>query len=308
MQLDPHFADISMGKIQIPCKSIRPNEQFAMQNATVKNYCEVYQKNMGTFWKHYCASIPFIFEEQCRVGVALLRMAQLLPDNQYLKFYETSSEDGTDARTLAEVANGRIITLTDGLHLANKNNFESLCHHSFSYFYLGHFCEVTPQSIHLSPQFSLFKEGFDVVYENATFQFYDKNRIEQIAHVRQLMKDEGILICLEKLAQHNSVEYEYRERMKDEEYKTLYFSSEELEWKRLNILSTMKYQVDYETLVASLKKHFNFVYLLWNSTNFYEIAASNSLSNIQNFLSFLPNPFLPKEFCFEGDLSKPRKI
>ncbi|MFK5970602.1 MAG: hypothetical protein QM487_10850 [Candidatus Marithrix sp.] len=308
MPLSEYFAGISSGEIQSPRREIFPNKMFISQGDDLVKYSNVYKRNMAAFWKHYCASIPFLFEEQCRVGLALLRMAQSLSEKKYLTFYETDSQDGTDARTLAELANGKIITLTNGLHDVTKKNFEKLCKHTFSHFYLGYFCDVTPELINSSPELYQFKDGCDIVYENATFQFYDKNRVEQIAHIRKIMKNDGIFICLEKLSQRDIQEYENRERVKDEKYKSFYFSEEEVKWKQSKILIDMKFQVDYETLISALKGHFKFVYLLWNSTNFYEIAASNSRDNIQKFLSLLVSPHLPVEFNFEGDLSQPRKL
>ncbi|MFM5946468.1 MAG: hypothetical protein ACKO9G_24440, partial [Dolichospermum sp.] len=104
---------------------------------------------------------------------------------------------------------------------------------------------------------NVFTDGFDVVYENATFQFYDKDRFEQIAHLKEVMKDDGILICLEKLHQIDTVEYEKREQVKDEKYKSLYFSANEIMWKRTVVLAGMQeLQVDYETLISALKQHF----------------------------------------------------
>jgi SAM-dependent methyltransferase len=309
MELSKHFADISSGAIQVPRTDILPDQEFLSQGDDLKEYCNVYKRNMAPFYKHYCASIPFVFEEQCRIGMALLRMARCLPDEQVITFYETDSQDGTSARTLAELASGKVITLTNGLHTVNKKNFEELCRHPFSYFYLGYFCDITPQLIRTLPNSNVFADGFDVIYENVTFQFYDKDRLEQIAHLKKVMKDDGILICLEKLHQIDASEYEKREQVKDERYKSLYFSTTELIWKRSKILSDMKeFQVDYETLISSLKQHFSYVYLLWNSSNFYEMAASNNLQKINDFLSFLPLPFIPKEFNFEGDLIAPRRV
>lgn len=306
MEKTEHFAQISSGLIQVPHTDILPDQKFLSQGDDVERYCNIYKRNMTPFYKHYCASIPFVFEEQCRVGVALLRMANCLSDGQHLTFYETESQYGTNVRTLAELASGKVLALTNGLH---KEKFEELFRDPFSYCCLGYFCDVTPQFIQSSPDLNVFTDGFDVVYENATFQFYDKDRFEQIAHLKEVMKDDGILICLEKLHQIDTVEYEKREQVKDEKYKSLYFSASEIMWKRTVVLAGMQeLQVDYETLISALKQHFSYIYLLWNSTNFYEIAASNSLQKINDFLSLLPLPFIPKEFSFEGDLNVPKRV
>jgi hypothetical protein len=144
MEKTEHFAKISSGLIQVPHTDILPDQKFLSQGDDVERYCNIYKRNMTPFYKHYCASIPFVFEEQCRVGVALLRMANCLSDGQHLTFYETESQYGTNVRTLAELASGKVLALTNGLH---KEKFEELFRDPFSYCCLGYFCDVTPQFI-----------------------------------------------------------------------------------------------------------------------------------------------------------------
>ena len=254
---------------------------------------------MGDFWKHYCASIPFIAEQQCRVGFAILEISRLSEKNKILTFYEMGSQDGTHARTLAGEANGSIKTVTDALHTVNKVNFRKKCPHKHSFQYMGHFFEIIPELLLSYPLNRYFSTGFDFIYENATFQFYDKDRAQQIAHVKQILKRDGIFICLEKLANSNAIEYKNREAIKDNKFKSKYFTVEEINWKKNNILTSMNYEVNYKTLISAFKVHFKFAYLIWNSANFYEIIASDSKSSIEKLLEKLPEPYIPEEFNCE---------
>lgn len=63
-------------------------------------------------------------------------------------------------------------------------------------------------------------------------------------------------------------------------------------------------QVNFETLVNAINKQFKFVYLVWNSTNFYEFIASNNQSTIEDFVSLLKEPYIPLGFCFENPVTR----
>lgn len=299
LELTQEFEDISSGRIQAPIKEIEIAKEFVYGNTKLQRYCDEYRKNMGDFWKHYCASIPFIAEQQCRVGFAILEISRLSEKNKILTFYEMGSQDGTHARTLAGEANGSIKTVTDALHTVNKVNFRKKCPHKHSFQYMGHFFEIIPELLLSYPLNRYFSTGFDFIYENATFQFYDKDRAQQIAHVKQILKRDGIFICLEKLANSNAIEYKNREAIKDNKFKSKYFTVEEINWKKNNILTSMNYEVNYKTLISALKVHFKFAYLIWNSANFYEIIASDSKSSIEKLLEKLPEPYIPEEFNCE---------
>ncbi len=176
-----------------------------------------------------------------------------------------------------------------------------LARHNYSKFHLGSFEDISLDYFTSQSDLRVFQNGFDFIYERAAFQFYGIDRVSQIGCVANLLKEGGLMIFLEKLSHENSEEYEKRELIKDRQYKSLYFSDEEIEWKRANMLKAMenKGQVDFETLLDAIAKYFKFAYLVWNSTNFYEIVASNNEVVIEKFISLLKKPYIPEHFCFE---------
>ena len=169
-----HFEDIAKGLTQVPIREIAISGEFLQHSEELREYGKLLCRNLGTFYKHLCASIPFLPEEHCRLGVALYRLAKHKKQNQnsYFSLYETSSADAANARTLAEYSGGLVRTLSDTPNPANVANFRSLCLHSFSDIHLGPFVDITPSYLSQLSDRPYFSEGFDVIYENTTFQMY----------------------------------------------------------------------------------------------------------------------------------------
>ena len=305
----PHFENIAAGRAQAPHQDVVAAPDFlSRQSSEYQQYHQIFQRNIGQFYKHLCASIPFFVEEQCRVGLALHQLAQQQAKNKPAPFtyYETSSADGTNARTLAEYAQGLVRTLTDSPNLANRDNFHRLCQHDYSDIYLGSFADITPEYLASRTDRPYFKPGFDAIYENTTFQMYGSQRKEQIAHVKRVLKADGILILCEKMMHPSRQEYQRREDIKNNLFKAHYFTPDEITQKRSQILEEMEQcQVVLEELTAALKYHFNHAYMIWNSTNFYDIVASDNHANLHAFLSFLGEGYMPEPFLCEENPVKP---
>ncbi|MCC3770519.1 hypothetical protein [Streptomyces sp. UNOC14_S4] len=302
-----HLHRIAGGVDQLPIARVAADEEFLSGSDDLTRYHEIFQRNMGTFYEHFAASIPFILEEQCRIGVGMHRLAQQLTQGEeaYLAFRETSVGDGTNGRTMAEFSEGLIRTLSCSSSIHNKTSFDRLCSHDCSRFHQGSFVEVTPEYIASRPDLHCFRDGFDVIYENVTFQFYGPERADLIGYVSRQLKPEGVMIFMEKLRQPDPQEYLARERIKDELFKSRYFRAGEISAKRVNMLVDMERgQVDFALLVDAIEQHFEHAYLIWNSTNFYEFAASNSAAGMARFLSVLDPVHVPAEFRFERDLPR----
>ena len=304
-----HFETIAAGFKQFPINAILGSPDFLSQDADLKSYHDLLQQNIGTFTKHFCASVPYALEERCRMGLAIFKFAQYLRENSndYFTYYETSSTDGTDARTMAEYSGGLIRTLTDSPNRANKRNFKQLSRHNYSQFHLGPFVDITPEFITSQPELHFFHNKFDLIHENATFQFYGSEREKQIAYLCRVLKKDGLMLFLEKLNQSDLMDYKQREYIKDKYYKSKYFSDAEIKWKYSNMLEEMeKGQVTLDELIEAIKVHFKYIYLTWNSTNFYKLAASNHESSIEKFVSFLVPQYVPQPFGFEEVI--PRRL
>lgn len=80
-----------------------------------------HRKLQGQFDKHFYSSIPFILEEECRVGSALKDYLEKRNGTQYL--YVLGAAEGTMARTIGNLSNGKIKTLSCSPTKANQDNF-----------------------------------------------------------------------------------------------------------------------------------------------------------------------------------------
>jgi SAM-dependent methyltransferase len=159
---------------------------------------------------------------------------------------------------------------------------------------------VTPALLQ-TPEFYQFGEGFDFIYEMAAFQFYSCDRARQISHIKQFLKPGGLVFFLEKLNHPNPDEYLRREQIKDEDFKTRYFSEKDICWKRQKMLEQMQNgQVTFEELVSALSARFKIVHLIWSSSNFCEFVASDDPEQVAQFLDLIGRVVQPPKFCFEA--------
>ena len=301
------FEDIAAGNNQVPTAAVTPSPEFLAQNEEYPRYYEIHKRNLGVFNRHGVASVPFLLEECMRTGLALSKFAaaRKSESGERLTFYGTSSADGTYARTLAEYSKGRIVTLTDSPNPANQAEFHRLLNHPYSFFHLGPFVDITPDYLAKRAD-PMFREGFDVIWENTTFQMYGNNRYEQIAYVKRLLKEGGLMMFCEKMNHPNSQEYERMEKVKDDLFKAKYFTGTDITQKKTDILSEMtRGQVTLEEFSDAVRSHFKHAYVIWNSTNFYEIVASDDKAAIDMFLSLLPEPYVPDQFSFGHPIVRP---
>ncbi len=132
-----------------------------------------------------------------------------------------------------------------------------------------------------------------------TFQMYSPNRQQQIAFVRRNPKAKGLMIFLEKFRSQDDEEYRRRELQKDHGFKILYFSEAEINRKKTNVLDAMNLnEVTLDEMRSVLREVFSYAYTIWNSGNFYSIAASNSLRNLDLFVSCLGPAAIPSESTY----------
>jgi hypothetical protein len=304
-----YFNDLATGKTQVPRQSVRTRIRDQISDPEVLRYHDLMVDRAGPLFTHFLASVPCILEEMSRLGVALDRFVQSLSDveRRVFSFYEVDAFDGTNGRALAMYSQGKIKTLTSSPNLANQQHFNRFADHEKSQFHPQSFLRVDRNVLSGESSFPEFRQGFDFIYETAAFQFYGQDRDQQIGHVSQLLKPDGLIFFLEKLNHPDPQVYELRERAKDDLHKLHYFTPEEVAWKRNQMLTQMHNgQVELGVLLKAIRSHFAHVYLLWSSTNFYEFVASNDADRIERFISTLGHPVVPAEFCFEAGL--PRKL
>ncbi|MTH95941.1 hypothetical protein [Roseibium sp. RKSG952] len=304
-----HFEAVSSGQKQVPLKKVLADQRFLDQSDTLNKYHNLFQKNLGAMYKHYIASVPYMLEEQCRMGVALAQFNEKFSHGPALfgTFYESCSADGPNARTLAEFTRGKIRTLTDSPNPSNATNFHSLCSHNYSKFNLGLFADITPAYIASRPELSEFQNGFDFIHENTTFQFFSKKRKEYVGYMCPLLKEDGLFFFTEKLMQADHRHYMDREHAKDKYFKSRYFTDQMIAAKKEDFLRTMEAcQVTLEELVEGISYHFETIYMVWNSGNFYELAASNNKDRLEAYVGSLVAPFVPD--CLRFDEPMVRRL
>lgn len=293
-----YFAKIASGEEQKPNKKVSPDHHFIGTDSRRRTYADLLHKNIGTFNNHAFASIPFFIEETIRLGLSLADYANLrgATKSNPLTFWSTSSADATHARTLAEYTDGTIVTVSDTPNEENRVEFQRLCIHPYSNLFVAPYFEITETLIHQQlPNFP-YKKGFDIIWEDTTFQMYSDNRDGQIEHVKQQLAPDGLLILFEKIVSNNSADYLLNEYNKDFYFKSRYFSQDDILKKEGGILKEMfNGQVTIESLATALKKHFKYIYKIWACGNFVHIVASNDKTNITDFLQQLSKPYVPRE-------------
>lgn len=279
------------------------NNTLFQQDASVNLFYKVHENLRGQFDKHFFASIPYMLEEECRMGTALLSygISKSIERDTYTKVYTLGTAEATMARTIAKLANGKIKTFSCSPTKENEQSFYSHGIPEHAKFFVGPFYKVDYSLFESNPKYYDFKDGFDVIVEDTTFQMYGKNRYEQIACVIDKLKDDGVFIFVEKFKNGSLDDYMRRESQKDKLFKSKYFSSDQIESKKLSVLSIMNnFEAHLTDFYGTLSKFFKNAVMTWNSGNFYIIMASNSQKSLKDLVSKLIPPCIPSAFCYES--------
>jgi tRNA (cmo5U34)-methyltransferase len=265
-------------------------------------FADTHARLSGIFDNHYYASIPYRLEEQCRLGAAVLTYALRIwaQTATPAAIYTLGTGTGCLARTLALLGDGRIKTLCCSSTAANRAAFLAKRGSEHAHFFLGPFFALDDKRYSADPDLSPFRNGFDLLFEDTTFQMYDRDRVKQLEFIVPRIRQGGILVQVQKLAHHDHAVYDERERQKDDLFKTRYFSQEHISEKKTEILNTMTdCQVDLPSTISALGTFFRYSVVTWNSGNFYMIVSSNSRASMVDFISLMVKPAIPPAFCYE---------
>lgn len=251
-----------------------------------------HRKLQGQFDKHFYSSIPFILEEECRVGSALKDYLEKREGTQYL--YVLGAAEGTMARTIGNLSNGKIKTLSCSPTKANQDNFFRYGKPLHSKFILSPYNKINNSNIReLLPNFN----GFDVIIEDTTFQMYSPDRAKQVKFTKEKLKNDGIIGFIEKFSNKDITEFLKREHIKDSLFKNRFFSQKAIRLKKENVLTDMNNcLVTIDTFKNILANFFKYAVINWNSGNFYTVYASNSKNNLLSFLSNMTPALTPSKF------------
>lgn len=300
--LAAYFEGLASGRTQAPHEPVLAQREFLALDSEYEAFHRVWQRNAGPFYKHYCASIPFMLEQLVRLDVAIIRLAALRSRSvdAPLAYWEPNAGEGTTGRALAESSNGVIRTLADTVTVAGIETFRQLCQSAYSTIHEGPWSDVTPLFLSSQRAPSWASSGFDVIHAQCTFQLHGPNRAGQLAYIKRVLKSDGLLVVTEKLRHADPDEFARRERIKDEGFKRRFLSEQAIGEKRAQILGEMMTgMVTLDEFVASAKLHFKHVRMIWNSGNFYEYVLSDELASLDAFVSLLCPPFVPEPFLFE---------
>jgi glutathione peroxidase-family protein len=301
-KLADYFDDLANGKVQVPKQPVTTRIRERIQDDDVRAYHDLLVTQTGPLFSHFLASVPGIVEELSRIGVALDRFTRerRKKDDRNFSLWEIDAFDGSSARALAKYSNGAIRTLTNSPNKANQQHFDAHADKEISAFYSGSFLQVTEDIVADALGVDSPFCGVDYLYEMAAFQFYGRNRDEHLKFVSRFLREDGLAFFLEKCNQSDIQEYERRERVKDEQHKSHYFSEAQIAWKREAMLVQMENgQILFSDFVEAASRYFSHIYVIWNGTNFYEFVASNDENCIRRFIELLGESFIPEGFCFE---------
>lgn len=119
---------------------------------------------------------------------------------------------------------------------------------------------------------------FDVSLEILGFQFFTKEREAGIIEIKKSMVPRGVAIFCEKFSNENKELWNAQEELKDIHHKSRFFTPEQIEAKKKNVLQDMgEYCYDYDAFKALLNKHFLYVKEVYKAGNFAGFVCSNSM-------------------------------
>jgi hypothetical protein len=296
-ELAPFFSATAAGRSGMPWRRPDVDRRLLPRDPLVKRFIALHERRQGPFDQHYLSSIPYRFEEECRLGCAILRYASDRSDP--ISLYSLGTAEGTMARTISELADGLVETLSCSPNVENERSFFAHGTPPHASFFCGPFHHLTPSAFIESEALRHFQAGFDIIMEDTTFQMYSPNRKKQIAFVAQNLKPDGILLLVEKFRHGDDSEYKRREDQKDFGFKARYFSTVQILAKEEEVLTQMnENEVTLEEITAVLRDVFLECFVTWNSGNFYTLAASNSPNNLKRLVSKMGRPALPAEYTY----------
>jgi len=293
------FSSTAGGRSGRPLSRPRLDHRLLPKDPLLDRFAKLHELRQGPFDQHYLSSIPYRFEEECRLGYAILKYAQAR--RKPMKFYSLGTAEGTMARTISELSQGRVQTLSCSPNIENLQSFYAYGVPPHARFFHGPFHHLTPERIDSDDYLQTFADGFDIILEDTTFQMYSPNRYDQIRFVRQHLRKDGLFMFVEKFLHNDKGEYRRREKQKDSGFKIRHFSDDDIKTKEDVVLNSMdKNEITLEQMVQIVIGHFSHCVVTWNSGNFYTIVAGDHTSNIDRFVGGLSSPAIPAEYAYEA--------
>ena len=288
------FSDVSAGNKGRQGKGKLYTPVITLSGDAAK-FAEVRKKYRGNFDNHIATSIPGFNEVQSVVGNAITK---------YLgkggAVLDIGASEGALIKSISELSGGKIetVALDPNFKMAEHFNRTPVKGSRYVVEAFGSADEAGKLAWNEDAGnvnfFDPKGQKFDIVHEAMVFQFISNARNAQIARVKELLTPEGLVIVEEKVGNRKDI-YLSNEAKKDA-YKSKYYTPEEMETKRLEVLGggdkvegMTELQVSAWELEQSLAKHFTHVTQFWDSGNFKGYVAGDSRSAIKRFVANLAN-------------------
>lgn len=286
------FLEIVEGTSQQPKKDYQISEVYSEKYGEIfHQYLRNYISNFTPFWRHFCSSIPYIAEEHVRWAFALSSIAE---NGLKTQLYAPEDADANDVRTLLESFPEKFESIVNyGTIESCKTKILECARSGHDISAIGG-CYIDLPFEHLKANTSIADDGFDIIIVNVALQFNHLTRIEQLLFLKSMMKDDGIIIILEKFKGNNYFSWLFNEFIKDYFYKRKYFSSKQLKWKKEKILNTMTNNlVTRDEMKFALNSAFKFSNEIWRIGNFSTFVSCDNESKLNRFSSKLVEPYYP---------------
>lgn len=302
-RLSEQFDGLATGRNQVPFHRVTSTFRAAHPDPLWRTCHDLMVSKSGPLFQHFLASVPCILEEMCRVNAALERMrveewARSHRDGH--SFFALDAFDGSQARALTELSGGAFASHTCSPNPGNEAHFRRFNQSSAATFAQAPFFDAVDECLTLGSG-----SAFDVIYETAAFQFYGKNRARQIQIAAQVLKEDGLFICLEKALRGDPQLFELDEDRKDRIHKAKYFTASEIEWKKQQMLLSMHDGlVELEDLLEQVQRQFGHACILWNGGNFFEVAACRDSERLERFNAHLGDICLDDGFVLSPQVGR----
>lgn len=314
------FGDVTSGKSDVykprGLENYRPAIELGPEERAFRVLRDLYS---GNFDQHIKTSIPGFDETQNAVGTSLVRTFGGRPGTTML---DIGSSEGALIKAIADASRGNIRTHGIDPNLDMIRTFQTKPQVPGATAELAAFGPRAQQGEvawvaddgtpvrYFNPQ-----NPYDIAHEAMVFQFIDNQRPAQLQRVKELMSPSGLLVSEEKFGNLKSI-YDANEAKKDL-YKSQYYTPEQMETKRKEVLQTGGDQVegmtDLQVTQAEMERALSDLYgnraQFWDSGNFKGYAASDDkavlddfLGNLQDLQSDYSNIRTPRRFEAGGNV------
>lgn len=110
----------------MPQQTYHSDLSIFRNNQEVLEFYKFHDKLQGNFDKHFFTSIPYILEEECRLGSTIIKYLSSFEGTKYL--YTLGTAEATMARTIGILGKGKIKTFSCSPTKANEEAFTLTVH------------------------------------------------------------------------------------------------------------------------------------------------------------------------------------